>query len=63
MTNLTKEKLKENLDIVTHFIYIEHGDEWHEYYKKYRNGKVDLEHISALINSILKGYRVIIGNR
>jgi len=63
MTNLTKEKLKENLDVVTHFIYIEHDDEWHEYCKKYRNGKVDLEHISTLINSILKGYRVIIGNR
>jgi len=61
MTKLTKEELKENLDAITHFIYIEHGDEWHKFCKENRNDKQDLEQLSTLVSSILQGYRVIIG--
>jgi len=63
MTKLTKEELKENLDAVTRFVYIEHGDEWHQFCKDNRDGKQDLEQLSTLVSSILNGYRVIIGKQ
>lgn len=63
MTKLTKEELKENLDAITHFVYVEHGDEWHEYCEKKRDGKQDIEQVSMLISSILGGYRVMIGKQ
>ena len=61
MIKLTKEELKENFDTIV--IYIEHGDEWREYCEKSRKGKQDLEQLSTLISSILKGYRIVIGKQ
>lgn len=63
MTKLTKEGLKENFDAIFQFVYIEHSDEWHEYCKKNRNGKQDLEQVSMLVSSILKGYRIVMENK
>ena len=61
MTKITKEGLKENSDAIFQFICIEHGDEWHEYCKKNRNGKHNLEQVSTLISLILENHQVILG--
>ena len=63
MTKLTKEELKENLDTISQFIVIEHGEEWHEYCKKNRNGKQELEQVSTLISLMQENHQVILGKR
>jgi len=63
MTKITKEGLKENFESIQLFLVM-YMNEWHAFCNEKRNGKMDIEELSILINSVISPnpWRVVLGS-